>query len=330
MKITVVGTGAFGIAMAYRLNSGEDNEVLIWSESQGKIDEYAETGAIGAVLGGRPLPDGLRFTTSMEEAVKGSELVFILTASPFVRSVCEQLKPYLAEGFYPIVGSKGVCPDGSIPANAAMEILGCDCGVIAGPGFAEDILEDCPVGFTFATISDEIYDKVASAYAHDRNVVIDRSSDAIGVSLCSCIKNATAVACGALSGAGHLESTICLLVHRAVKDLSAITAKLPNGSSETPYTLAGIGDLMLTCFSSKSRNCSFGYVVGQYGFNTKQAQGYLDHNTVEGMTVIKQWSKMAESLGIESPFMNMMQKVFSSEGDVSMLIDYALNGTFSE
>ncbi|MGI6217761.1 MAG: NAD(P)H-dependent glycerol-3-phosphate dehydrogenase [Coriobacteriales bacterium] len=324
MKISVIGAGAFGFSMSKRLSSKGVNEVWVWAESQEKVDEYESSGKISVVLGGHPLPKGLKMTASMKDAVEGASIVFILTTSRFVASVCENLAPHIDDSTIVVVGTKGACPDGSLPAMAAMRVLGRDVAAIAGPGFAIDIIEDVPVGFTFATRHPEELETVKEAFAQDPHVTLDLSDDVMGIELCSCIKNAAALCCGALYGAGYPITTQCLFLQRMMGDLRSMLEMLDGGSGDTSTSLAGLGDLILTCFSPKSRNGSFGRIVGEHGFDSAEAKSYLESNTVEGLTVVGQWNDMSEKLGIQSDFMDIATQVFSDSGDVNQLVGYIL------
>ncbi len=322
MRVCVIGAGAFGFAIAHRLSTSSDNEVTMWSRSQGKVDEYRSTGAISKVLGGRRLPAGIEMTTSMREAVSGADMVFVLCTAEFVESVCEDMAPFLDDSTMVAIGAKGSCPDGSLPPRAAAKILGRKVAMFAGPGFAVDIIDDVPVGFTYATLDDASYSLALEVFSHDPTLMLDRSRDTDGVALCSCIKNAAAMACGALYGHGHPISTQCLLMQRVLKDVSKMLESIDGGDMTTPMTLSGVGDMILTCFSPKSRNGSFGRLVGEYGFSSSEAVEYLSSNTVEGMSVVDFWPKMAEKLGVESDFMNAMMGAFSEGGGIESILSY--------
>ena len=322
MKIGVIGCGAFGFAIAHRLASSDTNEVVVWAESEAKVDEFNEKGSLACVLDSHPLPRNVLLTTSMEESVAEKDMVIVLTTAQFVPSVCEAMKPFLGEETKVAVGAKGLCPNGDLPADAAMRILERGVSMFAGPGFAVDIMDDVPVGITFATEDDEAYELALKAFAHDTRFKLDRSRDVIGVDLCSCIKNAAAIACGALEGSGNPISTQCLLVQRILTEVAAMLEALPGGSADTAMSLAGMGDTVLTCFSPKSRNCSFGMLVGKHGFSSPEAQGYLASTTVEGMSVVESWGVTSAALGIESRYMDVAAKVFAEDGDMSLLLDY--------
>lgn len=324
MKISVIGAGAFGFAIASRICSNPEHDVTVWAEVQSKVDEFEEKGSLACVLNDIPLPRDVKMTSSMEEAVVGMEVIFVLPAAAFVESVCEQMAPFLADSTHVIVGSKGACPDGEMPAVGAERALGRKIWTMGGPGFAIDILDGIPVGFTLATDDDACFDAVSAAFAHDKSVILDRSTDTLGIELASCIKNAAAIATGALHGAGYPISTQCLLMQRVLDDLGNMLAAIPGGCRETALSLAGVGDMALTCFSPKSRNCSFGRLVGEFGYSSPEAQDYLAKTTVEGVSVVRSWGRMSELLGIESPFMEAACRAFSEGGEVSMLLDFAM------
>lgn len=322
MKVSVIGAGAFGFAIAHRLSMSPDNEVVMWSESASKIEEYEQKGSIDRVLGGHPLPSGIHMTTSMEEAVRGVDMVFVLSTAEFVESVCENMAAFLDERTKVAIGAKGACPDGSLPPNAAEEILGRGVSMFAGPGFAVDIIDDVPVGFTFATLDDEAYEMALDAFSHDPTLMLDRSHDTDGVALCSCLKNAAALACGALYGHGHPISTQCLLMQRVLMDVAKMLESIDGGTWATTMSLSGVGDMILTCFSPKSRNGSFGRIVGEHGFSSLEAQDYLAANTVEGMSVVSAWPNVAEKLGVQSEFMDAISTAFSDGGGIEHILEY--------
>ncbi|MGI6221168.1 MAG: NAD(P)H-dependent glycerol-3-phosphate dehydrogenase [Coriobacteriales bacterium] len=321
MKISVIGAGAFGFSIASRLCTNPDHEVVVWAEVQSKVDEFYEKGSMACVLNDVPLPRDVEVTASMERAVAGQDLIFVLPAAAFVESVCEQMAPHLAASTPVIIGSKGACPNGEMPAAGAERALGREISTMGGPGFAIDILEGVPVGFTLATRDDACFDLVREAFAHDATVTLDRSADTLGIELASCIKNAAAIATGALHGAGYPISTQCLLMQRVLSDLGDMLEAIPGGSRETALSLAGVGDMALTCFSPKSRNCSFGRLVGEFGYSSPEAQDYLAKTTVEGVSVVRSWPEMSGFLGVSSPFMDAARKAFSEGGTVEQLLD---------
>ena len=322
MNIGIIGAGAFSFAIASRCASSPDNRVLIWAESQAKVDEFNETHALSIILDGAKLPESVVMTASMEEAVRDAEIVLVLTAAAFVESVCEQMQPYLAPGAHVIVGSKGACPDGEMPAVGGERAIGRVVSTMGGPGFAIDIIEGVYVGLTLATPDDDCFDKVVAAFAHDPAIVFDRSTDMLGLELCSCIKNAAAIAMGALEGAGYPISTQCLLLQRVMDDLANMLSMVEGGDAATAMSLAGLGDMVLTCFSPKSRNCSYGHLVGEFGIDEPCCVDYLAKTTVEGMTVIGAWETMSAKLGITSRFMDVACKVFVPGGSWDDLLKY--------
>lgn len=316
-----MGAGAFGLSVAHRLSTNPANEVAVWTSSPEKLDEFERTGVIESVLGGHALPQGIEMTLSAKRASR-ADIIFILTTAKYVGSVCEKIEPYLDSDTRVIVGSKGACPDGSFPAMVAERTLGRQVSAIAGPGFAIDIMEDVPVGFTFASDDDEAYARTLEAFSHDSRFILDRSHDTMGVELCSCIKNAAALACGALHGSGHPVSTQCLLMQRVLVDISRMLEDIEGGSQLTPMSLAGVGDMILTCFSPKSRNSTFGTIVGEHGYDSPEANEYLSGNTVEGLTVVQRWEDMSRMLGVESRFMDITGSVFCEDGSIEALTEY--------
>jgi len=141
------------------------------------------------------------------------------------------------------------------------------------------------------------------------------------VFLCGGIKNVFAIASGIISGLTANESTKMLFIHNILTNIEEIIVLL-GGKKETVYSLSGIGDLLLTCLSSKSRNFQFGYLLSK---NRKDAIVYFNTNTVEGVYTLNTISKILELKNVENKLISLLKNIIFSNTNPNSLIEYLMN-----
>ncbi len=111
MNIAIIGTGVYGIAMAYALSQNKKNKIIMWSESEESRKKLESSRKNFEALGGLTIPKEIKFSTSYEEVLKNADLVFVMCAAKFVGSVCKDMMPYIDKKMHFIIGSKGIEQD---------------------------------------------------------------------------------------------------------------------------------------------------------------------------------------------------------------------------
>ncbi len=285
MKITVLGTGALGIAMAKVLfNNGQKN-ICMWTKFEEEKELIEKERENSKLLKGVKIPQEIKITNDIEEALKESEL--IINCLPFVaiNSTAQLLKPYYKEQLI-CSTTKGIDMETFKTTTEILEeVLNTNkvCA-LSGPSFAIEIANNETIYFILAGNNNEASEEIYKTIKND-NFIIELSNDPVGVQICGAVKNAVAIGSGMLHGMKSADSTKAAYLARGINDIMKVIKSL-GGKEETMHTYAGIGDLILTCMSEKSRNFSCGKLIGQ-GYTLSESVEKLDGKTVEGIKVIE-------------------------------------------
>ena len=306
MKITIMGTGAYSIGIALMLAKKENNYVTLWTENEAKLEEFNKTHKISSIFDVN-LPDNVSVTNSYEKALEGTELIFLITSAKYILSVCKNILPFYKNT--PIcIASKGIDNETLSPLSSLVRntLNTKNICVISGPTFAIDLVNNEPTALAIAGYNKNVVKIVKKTLEND-TLKLRVSSDIIGIQLCGSIKNVIAIAAGILKGLGFSESTQAFLINESLHDMKNIIYAL-GGKKKTILSFAGVGDLLLTCSSIKSRNYSFGYVIGSTK-DRNEIDNYLKNNTVEGYYTLNSIYKMLEKKGINIPLITLINNI---------------------
>lgn len=323
MKIGIIGTGAFGLAMATVLSKNKKNQIYMWSESDEKIADYEKTGRLEKILPGVDLPK-MVITNSFEEVISGSELVLIMVAAHYLSSTMPNISKYLKRGQVVCIGTKGIenntC---SFLYDIVHEYFKSkNIAVISGPSFAIDVARGEPIGLSVASKSVRAIEVISAAYKGS-GVKLRSTNDIIGVQICGSIKNVIALSSGMMAGLGYSDSAQAFLITEALNDIKWLIKAL-GGNPKTILSFAGVGDLLLTCTSVKSRNFSFGKLVGS-GASKEEIDKYLSVTTVEGYYTLKSIYKLVRKRKIKMPIVNLINEIVMNGKDPKLLVDFLYN-----
>ena len=323
MKIALIGTGVYGLAIASALTKKNKN-VIMWTEDPNKYQEYKEKGTIPDLIPDFKAPKSIKLTMDYETACTDAEIIFITSTAAFVGDICESIKPYINRKTIICIASKGIenksC---SFLSDIAYEILRTKhIAIISGPSFAVDMAFNNPVGLSIASHSKKAIKHIKEVLENDTLKLRD-TNDLIGVQICGSIKNVIAVAAGMLAGMNYPESTQSFLITEALNDIKNLIAAL-GGNPKTITSFAGVGDLLLTCTSTKSRNFTFGYVIGA-GATKEEKEQHLKKNTVEGYYTLKSIYKLIKNKKIKMPIIDLIYKIVMNDQDPQLLVSFLIN-----
>ena len=269
--IAVIGGGAWGTALAAVAKRAGRN-VTIWARDADLCTTINDTALNEKYLPNIALPEGIRATTDMGEALADADAVMIVTPSRTIRRICRTMAPHLKDGIPVALCAKGIeTGTGRLLADvAAEELPRHPVGAISGPTFAHETAMAYPTAVTVAfpfSHEDRISprDSTAARFAVSLTSEAFRpyiSDDLIGVEIGGAVKNVIAIACGMMTGAGFAENTRAALIARGMDEMKTLAEAL-GGRRETVTGLSGAGDLTLTCSSQTSRNMSLGIQLGQ-------------------------------------------------------------------
>ena len=322
MNIAIIGTGVYGIAMAYALSQNKKNKIIMWSESEESLKKLESSRKKFEPLGGIKIPSEIKFSTSYEEVLKNADLVFVMCAAKFVGSVCKDMMPYIDKKMHFIIGSKGIEQESCrFVHEVFLNFINTrKLAVISGPSFAIDIANLEPIGLSIGIRSKDTLNVALKAFK-STNIKLRDTSDLVGVELCGSIKNVIAVAAGILDGLGYSESTRSFLITESLHDIKGLIKGL-GGNKKTILSFAGVGDLLLTATSTKSRNYSYGVILGQGKF--KEANEYLENTTVEGYYTLKSIYTLLRRKKIKMPVIDLIYSIVMKDSDPKKLAQFLM------
>lgn len=322
MKISVIGLGMYSLAISRMLAKKENNKIMIWTENDAKYEEYKKTKKVVSVYD-TEIPKNIKVSNSLEEVLKDAELIYIITASKYVDIVTEKMKEFYNSDVPICIASKGIEESREeLLSNIVKDNLKTkNIAVISGPTFAVDIINNEPVALALASKSNKAKEYVLNTLAND-TLKLRPSKDMIGIQMCGATKNVIAIASGILSGLGYSNSTQSFLINESLHDIKDII-KIFGGKPKTILSFAGVGDLMLTCTSTKSRNFSFGYTIGSTK-DPKKIHEYLVNNTVEGYNTLEVIYKMLNKRGTPIDLITTIYNIVYNEEDPNTLASFLI------
>ncbi len=259
MKITVMGAGAWGSALARLLVQGQ-NKVTLWGHVAEWLDEIRRDGRNERFLPGIDLPRELRLEPDLARAIQGAECIVVAVPSQPFREVTRCLAEF--SGMVVSV-TKGIEYDtgltmcGVLAQNAPRA----QCAALSGPSFAVEVARDIPTAIVAASHDPATATQVQKLFNRPAFRVYT-TTDVLGVELGGALKNVIAIAAGVGDGLGFGDNSKAALVTRAIVETRRLGVAA-GARTETFTGLSGLGDLMVTCFSKLSRNRGFGERVGR-------------------------------------------------------------------
>ena len=299
MRITVVGSGSWGTAIAGQAAAHVD-EVVVWSFGGESVEGINNDHRNNLYLTDYTLPDNVWATASYEEALRGTDGIILAVPSAFLRGVLEGAAPYVDPATPVLTLTKGI-EEGT---GYLMSELVADCiggperiAVLAGPNHAEEVCRGCLSAAVIAAEDTKVAEFFKKVLLSD-HFRIYVGSDLIGIEMCSAVKNVIAIVCGYLAGMGYGDNTLALVMTRGIAEISRLV-HARGGEAITCMGLAGMGDLVVTCTSHHSRNRTFGEAL---------AKGRT-HMVVEGAAAAKSVAGLARKLGVDAPLTFALEKV---------------------
>ena len=305
MKITVLGSGGWGTALALLLTDN-GHDVTLWSHSA-RRSALLEQARENPRLPGVPLPEALHLSAALD-SLRESGAVVMATPSFAVRETARMAAPLLREDAVVVSAAKGVERDTALCMTQVIEEeLGGKGRVAAlsGPSHAEEVGRRAPTGCVAASTDMAAAELVQDVFMSPRFRVYT-NSDVLGVELGAALKNVLALCCGVSDGMGLGDNTKALLMTRGMTEMARLGVAM-GGRKETFAGLSGMGDLIVTCTSMHSRNRRCGILVGQ-GKSVEEAMKEVGA-TVEGYYAALSAHQLAEKAGVEMPICECAYRV---------------------
>lgn len=295
MEITVLGSGAWGTALA-NLLCENGHAVTLWNPTERRVREMAQT-RLNPRLPGIRLHDALELTAELS-SVGRSELVVFATPSIAIRQTAELAAPLLRQDVILVSVTKGIEAGSGLRMTQILEqATGHPAAALSGPSHAEEVGRGIPTGCVAASGEITVAERIQDTFMCD-SFRVYASSDLVGVELSAALKNVIALCAGVSDGLGLGDNTKALLVTRGLTELARLGIAL-GGRQETFAGLAGVGDMIVTCTSMHSRNRRAGILIGQ-GVPVQEAMQQVGA-VVEGYYAARSACQLAEKNGVEMP-----------------------------
>lgn len=304
MKITVLGIGSWGSALAQVLADNE-HDVVIWSREQEQVNEWNQKHTNTNYLPNVPMPENVLATADIREAATDAEMVLVVIPTKGVRSVMKRLvEVFDVLSPNPIIthATKGIEPETHLRVSEMInqELEGQDYQdvvVLSGPSHAEEVILREITTITAASKSKSTAKIVQDAFMNNYFRVYT-NQDVLGVELGGALKNIIAIGAGILDGLGFGDNVKAALITRGLAEITRLGVEL--GADPMTFSgLSGMGDLIVTCSSEHSRNNRAGKLFAQ-GHN----KDYIEQEigmVVEGIMTCKAAYQLAKEHQIEMP-----------------------------
>lgn len=317
MKITILGAGAFGLALASIFKENK-NSVTVWSRFEEEVILLRKNNTNEKIKNIK-LPEDIKYTSDLNLAIENSEIVVIAIPAQFVDNLVKQLKPIVKKQ-YILIASKGI-ENGTFSFLEEVVRRGINTrkiAVISGPTFAVDIANKYPVGFTLASRSWMTREVIKKTLVNS-HVKVRASRDVVGVEVCGSIKNVISIAAGMIEGMNYPESTKSMFITESLHDLKNLIKAL-GGNKKTILTFAGFGDLLMTATSTKSRNFTFGKMLGE-NKSKEEIEKYRKETTIEGLYTLESIYKLIKKKKVYMPIIYLIKDIIDGKKEAKCLID---------
>ncbi len=299
--IAVVGAGSWGTALASLLAS-RGHRVTLWALEEVVVREIREERENRTYLPGVVLPGNLEVSGNLEEALKGAELVLSVVPSQHVSSVFSRAISFLHPEAQVVSASKGIeVSTGRRMEQVLSELLSAEQAhrltFLSGPSFAVEVAAHSPTAVVVASRSPQAANRAQQAFQTDAFRVYT-NPDVLGVELGGALKNVIALAAGAVAGLGFGHNTLAALITRGLAEITRLGVAM--GADPATFSgLAGMGDLVLTCTGSLSRNRTVGYRLG-LGETREDILADM-RGVAEGVRTVQAVRELAEEHRVEMP-----------------------------
>ncbi len=298
MKITVIGAGAWGTALA-RLLHQADADVTLWGHNPAHLADLQQKHVNTRYLPGVRLPAALKLETDLGKAVKDSECLVVAVPSKAFRTVTNRLGDY---DKLVVSVTKGIEYDTGLTMCGILQqtMPKAVQATLSGPSIAHEVARNIPSAVVVASPDDQAAQTVQELF-HRPYFRVYRSNDILGVELGGALKNVIAIAAGVCDGLGFGDNSKAALITRSIVEIRRLGVAC-GAQAETFSGLSGLGDLTVTCFSKHSRNRTFGERLGR-GEEIAQVL-FTGVHVAEGYPTACSAHQLAQKKSLDAPLIN--------------------------
>ena len=316
--VAVLGGGSFGSAMAKVLGDN-GHRVHFWMRDEAQVEEIRATGINSRYMPSIKIEGDIQPTTDLADAVNKAEIVFIAIPSKAFRAVIRENSNKFREGQIVVSLTKGIEAHGFKLMSEILqeEIPRCRIGVLSGPNLASEIVNRDLTATVIAAKDPDVRRAVQDLLGCEYFRVY-ANVDIYGVELAGALKNIYAIVAGLASALDMGENAKAMLITRGLAEMSRFAVSL-GANPMTFMGLAGVGDLIVTCTSSKSRNFRVGHAVGQ-GKKLDDAVAELGQ-VAEGIYTLELVKEKSEAIGIYMPLVRGLYEILYRDASIKAVIN---------
>lgn len=318
-KITILGTGAYGKALAQIL-CGNGYQVMLWGVVEQEINDINNHKANDIIL-----ERNMAATSDLEAALANSPVIIFAVPAKSVDSVSKQINAYISKPVLIINATKGFDPTTgqrlSVIIKNNLKNKSFDYAGIYGPSLAGELIKLAPTQITAVSEEITVAQEVKKLF-NNSNFSLEISTDLSGVESWSAVKNVIGIIAGILTAQKISDSTFAAIIAIAINEGTKYIVK-QGGKLETILTQAGIGDLMLSCALPNSRNFKFGYQIG----TTTNPKTVIDKTnyTVEGFLTSQTIHHEKVKLKLELPLFDLLYQILFENHNPNIIVHYFKN-----
>ncbi len=304
--ISVIGAGSWGTALALLLYKN-GHKVTVWSIMKDEIEMLQREHEHKEKLPGVKLPEDMEFTTDLEKALTGKDVLVLAVPSPYTRSTSHSMAPFVKEGQIIVNVAKGIEEHSLLTLSQIIEeeIPQAEVAVLSGPSHAEEVGRGIPTTIVVGARKKETAEYLQNIFMNEVFRVYI-SPDVLGIELGAALKNVVALAAGIADGLGYGDNTKAALITRGIAEIARLGTAM-GGKAETFSGLTGIGDLIVTCASMHSRNRRAGILIGK-GYSMEEAMAEVKM-VVEGVYSAKAAMELAKKYQVQIPIIEQVNAV---------------------
>lgn len=320
MNVTILGTGAYGIALSSMFIKN-NCKIMMWTKFEEEYESLEKNRCNEKVLPGYYIDKKINFTMDIQKAMADANIIVIAIPIQFLTTTITEVKKYYNKNQHICIASKGILDNNHVlPHKIVRRILHTkNVSVISGPTFAIDMVSNALMGLVVAGKNAKT-NSIIKQYLQNDTLVVNLSNDIDGIELCGAIKNIMAIGCGIIDGLDYPESTKCMFFTKCFYEMMNLIYTL-GGNKISALTYAGIGDLLLTCTSYKSRNYTYGKMLGQKS-DKSIIDEYVSKTTIEGRYTLNVLYKLLKNKKIKFQIVSAMYSIVYKNANPDVLVNY--------
>jgi glycerol-3-phosphate dehydrogenase (NAD(P)+) len=306
-RITILGAGAWGTALSLSLARRGGHELCLWAHSPALADQLAEAGENLPYLPGFTLPADIHITSDLPRAVFEADILLCVTPSQHLRGIITHIAPMLTREQIILSASKGIEETTFLRLSQVIaSVTENPFVVISGPSFAQEVAAAMPTALVVASTSPQIAQTIQRDFTSS-SLRVYTNDDVPGVELGGALKNVIALAAGVANGLNLGHNSSAALITRGIAEITRLAIAC-GGRRQTLAGLSGLGDLVLTCTGSLSRNRSVGVELGR-GRQLPDIIAGLNGKVAEGVRSTAAALGLAARYAVEMPITEQMDAI---------------------